>query len=211
MGVQGKVQFEDLSTVDESPTTSIWINISRCTYIVWRVEILFWRKGNSNVDHWKSNPFWEISWILKSWISSLHASKVNINQFKARQFSKWAKRQNCHPNRQFARMKLSLSRYRSMLLVQISLLVVDLLINTFCEYLRFESVILLVVFVWVQQQFFPFHLSWREPDTPTLALLWGSYSFQWSDGAAAYVMTDEIAIWTHNIQLETQTYQPIIH
>ena len=44
-------------------------------------------------------------------------------------------------------MKLSLSRYRSVLLVQISLLVVDLLINTFCEYLRFESVILLVVFV----------------------------------------------------------------
>ena len=45
------------------------------------------------------------------------------------------------------KMKLSLSRYRSVLLVQISLLVVDLLINTFCEYLRFESVILLVVFV----------------------------------------------------------------
>ena len=44
-------------------------------------------------------------------------------------------------------MKLSLSRYRSVLLVQISLLIVDLLINTFCEYLRFESVILLVVFV----------------------------------------------------------------
>ena len=54
--------------------------------------------------------------------------------------------------------------------------------------------------------FFPFHLPWREPDTPTLALLWGSYSFQ-----SSYVMTDEIAIWTHNIQLDTQTYQPIIH
>lgn len=44
-------------------------------------------------------------------------------------------------------MKLSLSRYRSMLMVQITLLLVDLLINTFCEYLRFESVILLVIFV----------------------------------------------------------------
>jgi len=44
-------------------------------------------------------------------------------------------------------MKLSLTRYRSMLTVQILLLFVDLLINTCCEYLRFESVILLVVFV----------------------------------------------------------------
>jgi hypothetical protein len=44
-------------------------------------------------------------------------------------------------------MKLSLTRYRSTLLVQIGLLLVDLLINTFCEYLRFESVILLVVFM----------------------------------------------------------------
>eukprot|EP00093_Oithona_nana_P003873 03873.XXX_46202_47208_1 [CDS] Oithona nana genome sequencing. len=44
-------------------------------------------------------------------------------------------------------MKLSLTRYRSMLTVQILLLMVDLLINTFCEYLRFESVILLVIFV----------------------------------------------------------------
>ena len=44
-------------------------------------------------------------------------------------------------------MKLSLGRYRSMLLVQYAFLVADLLINTFCEYLRFESVILLVVFV----------------------------------------------------------------
>ena len=58
--------------------------------------------------------------------------------------------------------------------------------------------------------FFPFHLPWHEPDTPTLALLLGNYSFQSSDGAA-YVMTDEVAIWTHNIQLKTQTYQPIIH
>merc|ERR1712043_48833 len=46
-----------------------------------------------------------------------------------------------------SKMKLSLTRYRSMLTVQILLLLVDLLINTFCEYLRFESVILLVIFV----------------------------------------------------------------
>eukprot|EP00090_Calanus_glacialis_P005738 TRINITY_DN14443_c0_g1_i1.p1 TRINITY_DN14443_c0_g1~~TRINITY_DN14443_c0_g1_i1.p1 ORF type:complete len:162 (+),score=38.61 TRINITY_DN14443_c0_g1_i1:83-568(+) len=44
-------------------------------------------------------------------------------------------------------MKLSLTRYRSMLLVQYSFLMVDLLINTFCELFRFESVILLVIFV----------------------------------------------------------------
>jgi hypothetical protein len=44
-------------------------------------------------------------------------------------------------------MKLSLSRYRSMLFVQYAFLLTDLLINTFCEYLRFESVILLVIFV----------------------------------------------------------------
>ena len=53
----------------------------------------------------------------------------------------WGKYKN-HSN-----MKLSLTRYRSTLLVQIGLLLVDLLINTFCEYLRFESVILLVVFM----------------------------------------------------------------
>ena len=34
-----------------------------------------------------------------------------------------------------------------MLFVQNAFLVADLLINTFCEYLRFESVILLVIFV----------------------------------------------------------------
>ena len=34
-------------------------------------------------------------------------------------------------------------------MVQIALMCVDLVINTFCEYLRFESVILLVVFVYV--------------------------------------------------------------
>ena len=44
-------------------------------------------------------------------------------------------------------MQLSLSRYRCMLFVQNAFLVADLLINTFCEYLRFESVILLVIFV----------------------------------------------------------------
>ena len=44
-------------------------------------------------------------------------------------------------------MKLSLARYRCMLFVQYAFLIVDLFINTFCEYLRFESVILLVVFV----------------------------------------------------------------
>ena len=47
-------------------------------------------------------------------------------------------------------MKLSLTRYRSMLLVQYSFLMVDLLINTFCELFRFESVILFVIFVYVQ-------------------------------------------------------------
>jgi len=45
-------------------------------------------------------------------------------------------------------MKLSLVRYRSMLFVQFGLLLVDLSINTFCDYLRFESVILLVLFMW---------------------------------------------------------------
>ncbi len=44
-------------------------------------------------------------------------------------------------------MKLSPSRYRCMLYVQYAFLLADLLINTFCEYVRFESVILLVVFV----------------------------------------------------------------
>ena len=66
---------------------------------------------------------------------------------------KWCRQinENCfdiiYIKKKSLKMKLSLSRYRSVLLVQISLLVVDLLINTFCEYLRFESVILLVVFV----------------------------------------------------------------
>ena len=55
--------------------------------------------------------------------------------------------QSSNLNQKRTNMKLSLSRYRSVLLVQISLLIVDLLINTFCEYLRFESVILLVIFV----------------------------------------------------------------
>ena len=49
--------------------------------------------------------------------------------------------------RRVAIMQLSLSRYRCMLLVQNAFLLTDLLINTFCEYLRFESVILLVIFV----------------------------------------------------------------
>ena len=44
-------------------------------------------------------------------------------------------------------MKLSLARYQSMLTVQYCFLFVDLLINTFSELLRFESVILLIVFV----------------------------------------------------------------
>ena len=44
-------------------------------------------------------------------------------------------------------MKLSLARYRSMLTVQYTFLLVDLLINTFAELFRFESVILLVIFV----------------------------------------------------------------
>lgn len=44
-------------------------------------------------------------------------------------------------------MKLSLARYQSMLTVQYCFLIVDLLINTFSELLRFESVILLVIFV----------------------------------------------------------------
>ena len=47
------------------------------------------------------------------------------------------------------KMKLSLARYQSMLTVQYCFLIVDLLINTFSELLRFESVILLVIFVWV--------------------------------------------------------------
>jgi hypothetical protein len=47
----------------------------------------------------------------------------------------------------FFTMQLSLSRYRCMLFVQNAFLLADLVINTFCEYLRFESVILLVVFV----------------------------------------------------------------
>ena len=45
-------------------------------------------------------------------------------------------------------MKLSLARYRSMLLVQYTFLIIDLLINTFSELFRFESVILLVIFVY---------------------------------------------------------------
>ena len=45
------------------------------------------------------------------------------------------------------KMKLSLARYQSMLTVQYCFLIVDLLINTFSELLRFESVILLVIFV----------------------------------------------------------------
>ncbi len=44
-------------------------------------------------------------------------------------------------------MKLSASRYRGMLYVQYAFLLADLIINTFCECFRFESVILLVVFV----------------------------------------------------------------
>ncbi|XP_023346955.1 transmembrane protein 138 [Eurytemora carolleeae] len=44
-------------------------------------------------------------------------------------------------------MQLSVTRYRSMLGVQIIFLVLDLLINTFVELFRFESVILLVIFV----------------------------------------------------------------
>ena len=44
-------------------------------------------------------------------------------------------------------MKLSLTRYRSMLMVQYIFLIIDLLINTFSELFRFESVILLVIFV----------------------------------------------------------------
>ena len=44
-------------------------------------------------------------------------------------------------------MKLSLTRYRSMLTVQYIFLIIDLLINTFSELFRFESVILLVIFV----------------------------------------------------------------
>ncbi|CAB4056802.1 TMEM138 [Lepeophtheirus salmonis] len=44
-------------------------------------------------------------------------------------------------------MKLSIGRYRSVLMTQYAFLITDLLINTFCEYLRFESVILLVIFV----------------------------------------------------------------
>eukprot|EP00095_Tigriopus_kingsejongensis_P011595 maker-scaffold297_size217559-snap-gene-1.22 protein:Tk11595 transcript:maker-scaffold297_size217559-snap-gene-1.22-mRNA-1 annotation:"predicted protein" len=44
-------------------------------------------------------------------------------------------------------MKLSMGRYRSMVLVQIGFLLADLVINTFCELFRFESVILLVIFV----------------------------------------------------------------
>ena len=47
-----------------------------------------------------------------------------------------------------ADMKLSLARYRSMLLVQYTFLIIDLLINTFSELFRFESVILLVIFVY---------------------------------------------------------------
>ena len=46
-------------------------------------------------------------------------------------------------------MKLSLARYRSMLMVQYTFLIIDLLINTFSELFRFESVILLVIFVLV--------------------------------------------------------------
>ena len=80
-----------------------------------------------------------------------------------------------------------------MLLVQISLLVVDLLINTFCEYLRFESVILLVVFVLVQYHFSHFICHDVSLTRQLLHCCWGSYSSQY-DGAAAYVMTDEIAI-----------------
>ncbi len=44
-------------------------------------------------------------------------------------------------------MKLSSSRYRCMLYVQYTFLLADLIINTFCECVRFESVILLVVFM----------------------------------------------------------------
>ena len=51
--------------------------------------------------------------------------------------------------RQYPEMKLSLTRYRSMLTVQYIFLMIDLLINTFSELFRFESVILLVIFVWV--------------------------------------------------------------
>ena len=52
-----------------------------------------------------------------------------------------------HPAQSLTTMKLSLTRYRSMLLVQCAFLLVDLLINTFRELFRFESVILLVIFV----------------------------------------------------------------
>jgi hypothetical protein len=44
-------------------------------------------------------------------------------------------------------MQLSLSRYQSMLAVQCFFLVLDLTINTFAEFFRFESVILLIIFV----------------------------------------------------------------
>ena len=44
-------------------------------------------------------------------------------------------------------MQLSLTRYRSMLFVQFAFLMADLVLNTFCELLRFESVILLVIFI----------------------------------------------------------------
>lgn len=49
-------------------------------------------------------------------------------------------------------MKLSLARYRSMLMVQYTFLIIDLLINTFSELFRFESVILLVIFVLVEEE-----------------------------------------------------------
>ena len=83
--------------------------------------------------------------LLLRWKKNQNRTKVLAQRGENRllKIPGWGKNKN-HSN-----MKLSLTRYRSTLLVQIGLLLVDLLINTFCEYLRFESVILLVVFMWV--------------------------------------------------------------